>query len=399
MHRAAVETVVTTTPEDTDSSPPMRIVTVTHYFPAHGGGIELIAGRLASEAALRGAFVQWFASDTDLPPPQTSFRLRCAPVPTWNIIERRTQLPYPLWSPRVIPQLWKAIASADAVHVHEHLYLGSLLALLIARLRRRPVFITQHVGALPLRTRYFSWFYRLATRMVGIVAFGLATRTVFISNNVRRFFGMDHSLKGQLIFNGVDTKLFRPPLSAERSAARRELGIEQNRQVVLFVGRFVRKKGLHIIRQLVPKFPDVQWILVGQGPERPETWLCSKVRVAHHLTHQELVHYYHAADLLFLPSCGEGLPLVVQEALCTGLGVLASSEIATACPAAADLIRSCVDTEEPSINNWSHALAATLNEHEYLADRLKRASSAAKHWSLDGWLTEHFKLFKEALRS
>lgn len=376
----------------------LKIVTVTHYFPSHGGGIELIAGRLAREVVARGALVDWFASNTDIPPPQTLPGLSYIPVRTCNILEQRTQLPYPLWTPAVIPRLWRAVGAADVVHVHEHLYLGSLLTLLIARLKGRPAVLTQHVGELRLRDARLAWLYSIATRLIGKAAFRLATRTAFISSNVQRFFGMQQSSKARLIFNGIDTKLFHPPSIREHLTARSiAVGAEDDRPLVLFVGRFVRKKGLHIIRQLIEQFPGVTWTLVGRGPERPDLWKYPNLKVIEQVSHQELLRYYHAADLLILPSSGEGLPLVVQEALATGLGALASREVATACPAAASMIRSC-DADAP-ISSWSQALAATLRDSEYLDGRIERARRAEELWSLDHWLSNHLSLVSEAMQS
>ena len=57
------------------------------------------------------------------------------------------------------------------------------------------------------------------------------------------------------------------------------------------------------------------------------------VRLAGRLPPQEIVGEYQAADLLVLPSVGEGFPLVVQEALACGTPVLVSRDVAQAFPA------------------------------------------------------------------
>src|SRR6185437_15283384 len=112
----------------------------------------------------------------------------------------------------------------------------------------------------------------LLTRAVGRVIFALATRIVFISANVRTFFHLDNCPRASLIFNGIDPARFAPASTERRQAIRERLGIPPERPAVLFVGRFVRKKGLPILELLTRHCPDVLWILVGSGPEDPANW-------------------------------------------------------------------------------------------------------------------------------
>src|SRR5262245_57919756 len=100
----------------------MRVALVTHYYPAHRGGIELVAAELARRlAADHGADIVWHASDCD--PPPSIDGVACAPGRAWNGIERASGLPYPLWSLRALRELARSVARADAVHLHDCLYL------------------------------------------------------------------------------------------------------------------------------------------------------------------------------------------------------------------------------------------------------------------------------------
>src|SRR5580698_4089673 len=98
----------------------LALVTVTHIYPSHGGGLERVAGRLVEEFVRAGARVCWFSSDTDAPPPDVPGKAIHVPVSTANFVYRLTQLPYPFWSPVALPRLWRAIGAANIVHVHEH---------------------------------------------------------------------------------------------------------------------------------------------------------------------------------------------------------------------------------------------------------------------------------------
>ena len=143
------------------ASKPLRVLTVTNYFPSHGGGIEKVAERLIDEFGKQNLAGEWISSGTD-PPPEATCNRAVVPVRTFNVIERCTQLPYPIWSISALPVLWRAIGRSDVVHVHEHLYFGSILGVCMARMRGRRVVVTQHMGALGLQARYLTAVYETA---------------------------------------------------------------------------------------------------------------------------------------------------------------------------------------------------------------------------------------------
>jgi glycosyltransferase involved in cell wall biosynthesis len=76
----------------------------------------------------------------------------------------------------------------------------------------------------------------------------------------------------------------------------------------------------------------VHFVFVGEGPLNPRIWNVANVVVREPVSHADLARYYRASDLLLLPAVGEGLPLVVQEALCSGVPPLVSREVIEACP-------------------------------------------------------------------
>jgi glycosyltransferase involved in cell wall biosynthesis len=374
----------------------LALVTVTHIYPSHGGGLERVAGRLVQEFVRAGARVCWFSSDTDPPPPDLPGTAEHVSVSTANFVYRLTQLPYPLWSPVALPRLWRAIGAANIVHVHEHLYHCSIIAIVMARLRGRPVVVTQHMGALALRNRILTGVYEAGARLFGWLMFPLTTRTVFISANVRRFFGKDHDPKSRLIFNGVDTGLFVLGTPAQRLNEREMLQIPATTKAVLFVGRLVKKKGLHIIEQLARRFTQVLWMIVGAGPEDPSRWNQANVRVYGRVSHEQLASYYRAADLLLLPSSGEGFPLVVQEALCCGTAVLSTEEVASACPAAAAMIRTGpTPGRDAAIDAWAKALEGALSDSGEFDARQARSQAARALWSWEDCARRYLDLFAE----
>jgi glycosyltransferase involved in cell wall biosynthesis len=372
----------------------LRLVIVTHFYPNHGGGIEVVAGELVEEFARRGVQVCWFSSNTDDPPSATGEGVNYVPIGTSNVIERLTQLSYPLWSPLALPQLWRAIGAANVVHIHEHLYPGSIVALVVARLRRRPVVITQHMGTLGLQNPVLTALYEWGARLLGRLLFPLAARRVFISANVCRFFGREADPHSTLIFNGIDSARFSAGTAEQRQRLREALEIAPGHKVALFVGRFVRKKGLHILERLTQRFPSVLWIIVGSGPEDPASWDRTNVRIPGRLDHSQLPDYYRAADLLLLPSSGEGFPLVVQEALCCGTGVLSTEEVVSACPPASKMMRACpTPRNDVDLEVWEKALADLLSDDAYINSRETRSQEARSLWSWELCANQYLDLF------
>jgi glycosyltransferase involved in cell wall biosynthesis len=158
----------------------------------------------------------------------------------------------------------------------------------------------------------------------------------------------------------------------------------------------VRKKGLHILESLAARFPEPLWVFVGAGPEDPSRWKRENVLVLGRVQHDRLPGIYQAADLLILPSSGEGLPLVVQEALACGLAVLSTQEVRDACPAAKDMIRAHeTPRATPDPEGWERALREVLSDVTYLEGRDERARRAHDLWSWEDCASQYLLLFDE----
>jgi glycosyltransferase involved in cell wall biosynthesis len=120
----------------------------------------------------------------------------------------------------------------------------------------------------------------------------------------------------------------------------------------LFVGRFVEKKGLPLLRELARRAPSDLFVFVGWGPDDPARWGLANVRAVGALPQSALADYYVGADLLLLPSVGEGFPLVVQEAMACGLPALISPETMEGAPDAAAVIASA----PLEVESWLEAI-------------------------------------------
>jgi glycosyltransferase involved in cell wall biosynthesis len=133
----------------------------------------------------------------------------------------------------------------------------------------------------------------------------------------------------------VDCSVFRKPVTAEKAAACRELGLQASGPVHLVVGRFCsRKNQMAAVDALASLSSDNRLILAGPVlDEDDEVYLkelrtrAERLRLSSRVLFlpeavENVLKLYHAADSLWIPSVAEGTPNVMLEALCTGIPVL-----------------------------------------------------------------------------
>lgn len=139
--------------------------------------------------------------------------------------------------------------------------------------------------------------------------------------------------KVHVVPNGCDSNLF---FVRSRSTARSELRIRASAELIVFVGRMDRAKGifelLDAVTELSVARPNLLLVYVGDGPRL--TSIQAKTHAAKLQAHvlfagacppPEVAQWLAAANLLALPSYAEGCPNVVIEALNCGRPVVATN--------------------------------------------------------------------------
>ncbi len=136
----------------------------------------------------------------------------------------------------------------------------------------------------------------------------------------------------------LDPGVFYPTDERERYRGRallgQEFGFGPDGFTLVTVGRLDRQKNplllLEAFRQLEASMPELRLLFVGDGVLRRQLEqriaryeLGSKVRLAGVRPAGEIAQFLRAADLFVLPSAYEGMPIVVLEALGSGLPVAA----------------------------------------------------------------------------
>ena len=244
-----------------------------------------------------------------------------------------------------------------------------------------------------------SMTIRLINRTVGRWMLGRADQVVFISDAVRRYFdGFVRFDRPPLhVPNGVDTMTFRPSSSDERAQVREALGVAEADRVVLYVGRFVDKKGLPLLGRLARALPQYRWWFAGwgeSGPAHPATWGLPQVRVFGDRSGGTLAELYNAADLLVLASLSEGFPLVVQEAMACGTPVLIASAIADGAPEARALLRlASIDHPDSAVTTWTAAIASAIAGNDGRARAAELSDFARARWSWPATVARYEAIF------
>jgi glycosyltransferase involved in cell wall biosynthesis len=118
---------------------------------------------------------------------------------------------------------------------------------------------------------------------------------------------------------------------------REEFGLEEDKKIVLFVGRLYHRKGLeillHSIVAVLAEFNDVQFVISGTGFKKKELslrQLAKDLKIEDHVKFlgyvpdERLPFLYSASDIFVLPAIYENFPFAILEAQSSGLPVIST---------------------------------------------------------------------------
>lgn len=228
--------------------------------------------------------------------------------------------------------LMREIAAADAVWLHGWRSPMHLKALALARVRGKPVLMRgeNQDQAMPdgsglrgwIKRRFLRWVFR---RTAGFLAIGSLNREYYRRRGVpeSRIFSMPYA---------VDNAFFAArATAADLAALRREFGLPEGRRVVLFAGKFQRRKRPDLLVEAWAGLPQPRPILlmVGDGELRPdlEARRLPDMVFAGFRNQSELPAFYRLADVFVLPSEDEPWGLAVNEAMACGTAVVVSDQV------------------------------------------------------------------------
>jgi glycosyltransferase involved in cell wall biosynthesis len=296
----------------------MRIALITETFLPNVNGIVTTLCRLLEYAQSKGHEMLLFA-------PQES----PAQYAGAQIIPLRG-IPFPLYpdirftppQPGIVPALRQF--RPDLIHLAGLMVLGPA-ARFAARQLRIPAIATYHtdlpaysvhygLGALrEAAYSYLRWIHNACTLT-------LCPSSTILADLRRRGFR-----RLRLWGRGVDTVRFHP--AHRREEWRTAIGARADERVLLYVGRLAAEKRLDLLADALRGMDGVRLVLIGDGPARPSLerrFAGMPVIFTGFLNGHDLAVAYASSDIFVFPSDTETFGQVVQEAMASGLPVVAA---------------------------------------------------------------------------
>ena len=273
----------------------MRVLFVTRKYPPKIGGMESLSYSLL----------------TGFPEPKTTITLgRSQKHLVWF-------LPYVL------------LRVALTAHRYDVIHLGDAMlsaAGFLPRLFGRRVAVSVHGLDMTFPPRLYQMYLRLFLRADAIIANSASTQRIAEARGFGRVCA---------ISIGVPERYF-----ALSRSAHRDTELEQKREgrvALLTVGRLVPRKGAAwFVQHVLPRLPNVLYVVVGVGPERErilraaaEVGASDRVWLVGGVSDARLLDILGSSDVFVMPNVAvpgnvEGFGIVAIEASASGLPVVAS---------------------------------------------------------------------------
>lgn len=240
---------------------------------------------------------------------------------------------FPVWKGKVgdinpakprSKQIAKLVSQSDIVWTQTVGTIGAL-AMHHAKKQRKPLVAFVHSVEWFLFSKSLKHFKEF-------VEFSIRKMVPYLYNKCNMlmipFDGMGPMLESQgvtvpkeIVYLGVDVNRFRPPES--RIIAKERIGLDPNKIVIGYLGRFGREKDINTLyeafRRLHQDRPNTSLLLVGGELAKPFDSMDGVTVVG---SVNNTLPYYHAMDIYVLPSLTETTSLTTMEAMASGLPVV-----------------------------------------------------------------------------
>jgi glycogen synthase len=315
-----------------DPSPrPLHIVMVGWEFPpSHTGGLGVHSYELCKELTKLGHRVTFLTpfSGPFTPVPGVTFRF-----PGDSTGDRPPEYPSAYWEGKTPDSpfadsidgynAWVSklggLGPIDVIHVHD--WFGTVGGAALAARLHRPMVMTVHSTEYD-RSLGHPWDHILQREKVGIRA---ATRVIAVSRHLRQ----------QLVDRyDAEPRRVRVVYNAVRPTERLER-IDPTKRVVLYVGRLAAMKGvdtfLRAAQRVVGDFPDVLFVIAGEGPEYPRLvqlaaslGIGDRVMFLGKVSEEERDLLLSGSSVFVLPSVVEPFGIAALEAMAAGVPTIVS---------------------------------------------------------------------------
>jgi glycosyltransferase involved in cell wall biosynthesis len=182
----------------------------------------------------------------------------------------------------------------------------------------------------------YQWLYTKLNAHWEQRAYRHSKRVIAVSDFVKRSLVQDANVPFEMIdvvWNGVDIKEFRPIYETENNQLRTSLGLPPEAIISFFTGDIKsNRKNLDLVLQALSKLPEKHHLVIA-GATTSSSYpaiaedLGLGARV-HFLGHRRDVHsLLRCADVFTFPSHYDPSPLVILEALASGIPVITTHSV------------------------------------------------------------------------
>ena len=282
----------------------------------------------------------------------------------------------------------------DLIHVHFAVPNGPA-AMIASKKMGVPYVITAHLGdipgASPEKTK--KWFRYIQPFTPPI--WKKAARVVAVSEFSRKMALKSYNVPIDVIPNGIDyEKIMNPEI------------VRHDTPEIVFAGRFVPQKNLAQIVKTLAEVKDLNWhaTLIGDGQDREsiegltaELGLTERIAFPGWKTPEEVIDIFHHADILFMPSTTEGLPVTGIQGMASGLALVLSDaggnpEIVL--PGVNGFVHSPEDTD-----SYAATLRSLLTDPEKLLEIRRNSVEQAEKFDIKKTAESYLKVFEEVVNS
>ena len=310
----------------------MRVLTVTPSFPRFKGDyhgrfihdhcnalhesgvrVKVLAPRSRSTCPFSTPF------EVDRFPSMLTKRIELLPERTMKgaPVSHLAQIP-----PYLASAYIRLMAQAtDIIQAHWAIPLGFIAALLP---RKTPIVVTCHGSDCTLALSN-PWLRPLVRKTLS-----RAEKVVAVSDYIRRIAISLGAQDVEVIFLGVDTEKFRPPV--DKNGLREQMGLPVDRPIVGTLGRLVRDKRISDFIEaagLIAEETNAIFLIGGTGPEEARLRFLAKGRddIVFLGEVYDPVGFHGLCDVSVLASVREGLSISLQEAMATACVPVASDGV------------------------------------------------------------------------
>lgn len=165
------------------------------------------------------------------------------------------------------------------------------------------------------------------TKLISRVVLKNASSIIALNEDMKRKINTIYKRENIIVLpNGIELEKFKDICPQKQN----------DKTTIIFVGTLRPVKGVEYLIKAMniihEKLPDTDLLIVGNGPDRDkletlaqELNLQNRIFFVGNVSNEKIPEYMAKADLFVLPSLSEGFPLVIAEAMASGLPIVTTN--------------------------------------------------------------------------